>query len=167
MDESSLLDLLECSLCLKLLDTTARVLPCQHTCCRCLQSIVSSKNELCCPECRIVVECGANILLVRLLDGIWQRPRNSPTGSPTVGRHHCAGSNNSNNHSTGCAATGGTHPHTSSLRDSAAESQNVILLAKPHQGLCKRNVTPTEHSIKVCISKRHYFTSEPRHVPKQ
>ncbi|CAJ0942843.1 unnamed protein product [Ranitomeya imitator] len=39
--------------------------------------------------------------------------------------------------------------------------------SQAHQGLCKRNVTPAEHSIKVCISKRHYFTSEPRHVPKQ
>ncbi|XP_075708767.1 E3 ubiquitin-protein ligase SH3RF3 isoform X2 [Rhinoderma darwinii] len=143
MDESSLLDLLECSVCLERLDTTARVLPCQHTFCRrCLQSIVSSRNELRCPECRILVECGvddlpANILLVRLLDGIRQRPRNSPTGSPTAGGHHCAGSNNSNNHSPGCSATGGTpgtHPHstvcTPNLRELAAASQNALLLAK-------------------------------------
>uniref|UniRef100_A0A803VZC0 RING-type E3 ubiquitin transferase n=1 Tax=Ficedula albicollis TaxID=59894 RepID=A0A803VZC0_FICAL len=34
MDESSLLDLLECSVCLERLDTTAKVLPCQHTFCR-------------------------------------------------------------------------------------------------------------------------------------
>ncbi|XP_062457642.1 E3 ubiquitin-protein ligase SH3RF3 isoform X2 [Rhea pennata] len=81
MDESSLLDLLECSVCLERLDTTAKVLPCQHTFCRrCLESIVSSRHELRCPECRILVGCGvdelpANILLVRLLDGIRQRPR--------------------------------------------------------------------------------------------
>ncbi|XP_044143596.1 E3 ubiquitin-protein ligase SH3RF3 isoform X2 [Bufo gargarizans] len=133
MDESSLLDLLECSVCLERLDTSARVLPCQHTFCRrCLQSIVSSRNELRCPECRILVECGvddlpANILLVRLLDGIRQRPRNSPTGSPIAGGHHCAGTNNSNNHSPGCSATGGTlgsHPH------SAAASHSALLLAK-------------------------------------
>nr|XP_003218783.1 PREDICTED: SH3 domain-containing RING finger protein 3 isoform X2 [Anolis carolinensis] len=80
MDESSLLDLLECSVCLERLDTTAKVLPCQHTFCRrCLESIVSSRHELRCPECRILVGCGvdelpANILLVRLLDGIRQRP---------------------------------------------------------------------------------------------
>uniref|UniRef100_A0A667Z4M6 RING-type E3 ubiquitin transferase n=1 Tax=Myripristis murdjan TaxID=586833 RepID=A0A667Z4M6_9TELE len=81
MDESSsLLDLLECSVCLERLDTTAKVLPCQHTFCRrCLENIVSSRNELRCPECRILVDCGvddlpANILLVRLLDGIKQRP---------------------------------------------------------------------------------------------
>ncbi|XP_063809898.1 E3 ubiquitin-protein ligase SH3RF3 isoform X3 [Pseudophryne corroboree] len=147
MDESSLLDLLECSVCLERLDTTARVLPCQHTFCRrCLQSIVSSRNELRCPECRILVECGvddlpANILLVRLLDGIRQRPRSSPSGSPTASGHHTS-SNNSNNHSSncnspGCSATGGTsarHPHsaacTPTLRDLAAASQNAILLAK-------------------------------------
>ncbi|KAJ8012997.1 hypothetical protein DPEC_G00048710 [Dallia pectoralis] len=82
MDESSLLDLLECSVCLERLDTTAKVLPCQHTFCRrCLENILSSRNELRCPECRILVGCEvdelpANILLVRLLDGIKQRPRN-------------------------------------------------------------------------------------------
>ncbi|XP_008152328.2 E3 ubiquitin-protein ligase SH3RF3 [Eptesicus fuscus] len=90
MDESSLLDLLECSVCLERLDTTAKVLPCQHTFCRrCLESILCSRRELRCPECRILVGCGvdelpANILLVRLLDGIRQRPRAgaSPGGSP-------------------------------------------------------------------------------------
>ncbi|KAM7407635.1 hypothetical protein PAMA_003390 [Pampus argenteus] len=87
MDESSsLLDLLECSVCLERLDTTAKVLPCQHTFCRrCLENIVSSRNELRCPECRILVDCGvddlpANILLVRLLDGIKQRPQRGNGG---------------------------------------------------------------------------------------
>ncbi|XP_068124408.1 E3 ubiquitin-protein ligase SH3RF3 isoform X2 [Hyperolius riggenbachi] len=149
MDESSLLDLLECSVCLERLDTSARVLPCQHTFCRrCLQSIVSSRNELRCPECRILVECGvddlpANILLVRLLDGIRQRPRSSPTGSPLASGHHSgSSSNNSNNHSSncgspGCSATGGTTAApprhavcTQSLRDLAAASQSALLLAK-------------------------------------
>ncbi|XP_063776690.1 E3 ubiquitin-protein ligase SH3RF1 isoform X2 [Pseudophryne corroboree] len=81
MDESALLDLLECPVCLERLDATAKVLPCQHTFCkRCLLGIVSSRSELRCPECRTLVECGvdelpSNILLVRLLDGIKQRPR--------------------------------------------------------------------------------------------
>ncbi|XP_063314256.1 E3 ubiquitin-protein ligase SH3RF1 isoform X1 [Pelobates fuscus] len=81
MDESALLDLLECPVCLERLDASAKVLPCQHTFCkRCLLGIVSSRNELRCPECRTLVECGvdelpSNILLVRLLDGIKQRPR--------------------------------------------------------------------------------------------
>nr|XP_032812424.1 E3 ubiquitin-protein ligase SH3RF1-like isoform X1 [Petromyzon marinus] len=77
MDESSLLDLLECPVCLERLDSTAKVLPCQHTFCkRCLQSIVSSRQgELRCPECRTLVRSAvddlpSNILLLRLLDGI-------------------------------------------------------------------------------------------------
>uniref|UniRef100_A0A8D0CH92 RING-type E3 ubiquitin transferase n=1 Tax=Scleropages formosus TaxID=113540 RepID=A0A8D0CH92_SCLFO len=84
---SSLLDLLECSVCLERLDATAKVLPCQHTFCRrCLENILCSRNELRCPECRILVDCGvdelpANILLVRLLDGIKQRPRNGGRAS--------------------------------------------------------------------------------------
>eukprot|EP00079_Xenopus_tropicalis_P011631 XP_002937706.1 PREDICTED: SH3 domain-containing RING finger protein 3 [Xenopus tropicalis] len=141
MDESSLLDLLECSVCLERLDTSARVLPCQHTFCRrCLHSIVSSRNELRCPECRILVECGvddlpANILLVRLLDGIRQRPRGSPTGSPTATGQH-GSSNNSNNHSSNCGSPGCSAAHTanasctSSLRDLATASQNALMLAK-------------------------------------
>ncbi|XP_072253350.1 E3 ubiquitin-protein ligase SH3RF3-like isoform X2 [Leuresthes tenuis] len=97
-DSSSLLDLLECSVCLERLDTTAKVLPCQHTFCRrCLENIVSSRNELRCPECRILVDCGvddlpANILLVRLLDGIKQRPqRGSGGGVGAGGRQSLAG----------------------------------------------------------------------------
>lgn len=81
MDESVLLDLLECPVCLERLVASAKVLPCQHTFCRrCLQGIVGSRGELRCPECRTLVEIGvdelpSNILLVRLLDGIKQRPR--------------------------------------------------------------------------------------------
>ncbi|XP_077391377.1 E3 ubiquitin-protein ligase SH3RF1 [Festucalex cinctus] len=87
MDESVLLDLLECPVCLERLDASAKVLPCQHTFCRrCLQGIVGSRGELRCPECRTLVECGvdelpSNILLVRLLDGIKQRPRRAPPGA--------------------------------------------------------------------------------------
>lgn len=86
MDESALLDLLECPVCLERLDATAKVLPCQHTFCRrCLLGIVGSRGELRCPECRTLVESGvdelpSNILLVRLLDGIRQRPRRPGTG---------------------------------------------------------------------------------------
>ncbi|KAM6136417.1 LOW QUALITY PROTEIN: E3 ubiquitin-protein ligase SH3RF1 [Phoenicopterus ruber ruber] len=89
MDESALLDLLECPVCLERLDASAKVLPCQHTFCkRCLLGIVSSRNELRCPECRTLVDCGvdelpSNILLVRLLDGIKQRPRKPSAGGGT------------------------------------------------------------------------------------
>lgn len=86
MDESVLLDLLECPVCLERLDASAKVLPCQHTFCRrCLQGILGSRGELRCPECRTLVECAvdelpSNILLVRLLDGIKQRPRKAGPG---------------------------------------------------------------------------------------
>lgn len=76
MDEAFLNDLLECSVCLEQLDSSSKVLPCQHTFCkRCLQEIVNSHKELRCPECRILVETKiedlpCNILLVRLLEGI-------------------------------------------------------------------------------------------------
>nr|XP_020459190.1 E3 ubiquitin-protein ligase SH3RF1 isoform X2 [Monopterus albus] len=87
MDESVLLDLLECPVCLERLDASAKVLPCQHTFCRrCLQGILGSRGELRCPECRTLVECAvdelpSNILLVRLLDGIKQRPRRTGPGA--------------------------------------------------------------------------------------
>ncbi|XP_041862362.1 E3 ubiquitin-protein ligase SH3RF1 isoform X2 [Melanotaenia boesemani] len=87
MDESVLLDLLECPVCLERLDASAKVLPCQHTFCRrCLQGILGSRGELRCPECRTLVECAvdelpSNILLVRLLDGIKQRPRRAGSGA--------------------------------------------------------------------------------------
>lgn len=86
MDESALLDLLECPVCLERLDATAKVLPCQHTFCRrCLLGILGSRGELRCPECRTLVESAvdelpSNILLVRLLDGIKQRPRRAGNG---------------------------------------------------------------------------------------
>lgn len=105
MDESVLLDLLECPVCLERLDASAKVLPCQHTFCRrCLQGILGSRGELRCPECRTLVECAvdelpSNILLVRLLDGIKQRPRKPGPGaavctngtSGAVARSHSSG----------------------------------------------------------------------------
>ncbi|KAI8040156.1 E3 ubiquitin-protein ligase SH3RF1 [Drosophila gunungcola] len=78
MDEHTLNDLLECSVCLDRLDTTSKVLPCQHTFCRkCLQDIVASQHKLRCPECRILVsskidELPPNVLLMRILEGMKQ-----------------------------------------------------------------------------------------------
>lgn len=78
MDEHTLNDLLECSVCLERLDTTSKVLPCQHTFCRkCLQDIVASQHKLRCPECRILVSCKIdelppNVLLMRILEGMKQ-----------------------------------------------------------------------------------------------
>uniref|UniRef100_H3APU3 RING-type E3 ubiquitin transferase n=1 Tax=Latimeria chalumnae TaxID=7897 RepID=H3APU3_LATCH len=76
MEDLALLDLLECPVCFERLDVTAKVLPCQHTFCKpCLQRIQRARKELRCPECRSPVSCGieelpANLLLVRLLDGL-------------------------------------------------------------------------------------------------
>ncbi|XP_068623029.1 E3 ubiquitin-protein ligase SH3RF1 [Battus philenor] len=76
MDEGLLNDLLECSVCLERLDTSSRVLPCQHTfCLKCLKVIVESHKELRCPECRILVEAKVedlppNVLLMRILEGM-------------------------------------------------------------------------------------------------
>lgn len=81
MDEGVLNELLECSVCLERLDSSSKVLPCQHTFCkRCLEEIYTSRNELRCPECRILVETkicdlSNNFLLIRLLEGIKSVPR--------------------------------------------------------------------------------------------
>lgn len=69
-------DLLECSVCLERLDTSSKVLPCQHTFCKkCLEEIVSTHRELRCPECRILVDAKVddlppNVLLMRILEGM-------------------------------------------------------------------------------------------------
>nr|XP_056717841.1 E3 ubiquitin-protein ligase SH3RF3 [Euleptes europaea] len=145
MDESSLLDLLECSVCLERLDTTAKALPCQHTFCRrCLERIVSSRRELRCPECRVLVGCAVdqlphNILLVRLLDGIRQRPR-APTaaGGAGHGGHGghgggapapaaAAGGGGTQAHAHAAAAPPGCHPAASPSAAAAAASAAASL----------------------------------------
>ncbi|XP_066999315.2 E3 ubiquitin-protein ligase SH3RF3 [Anabrus simplex] len=76
MDEWTLNDLLECSVCLERLDTSSKVLPCQHTFCKkCLEEIVSTHKELRCPECRVLVnskieDLPPNVLLMRILEGM-------------------------------------------------------------------------------------------------
>ncbi|XP_022913310.1 E3 ubiquitin-protein ligase SH3RF1-like isoform X2 [Onthophagus taurus] len=76
MDEGTLNDLLECSVCLERLDTSSKVLPCQHTFCKkCLEEIVDRHKELRCPECRILIhtkidDLPPNVLLMRILEGM-------------------------------------------------------------------------------------------------
>lgn len=102
MDEQSLNELLECSVCLERLDHSSKVLPCQHTFCRrCLEEIISTKRELRCPECRTLVEVRVddlppNILLVRLLEGI--KTRQTVDGSRS-GRRNDAGSSSNGSRS--------------------------------------------------------------------
>ncbi|KAL7858496.1 hypothetical protein AOLI_G00185980 [Acnodon oligacanthus] len=78
----ALIELLECPLCTKPLDVTAKVLPCQHTFCQpCLLRLEASSSSphMCCPECRAplsgrVETLPTNLLLARLLQGL-QRER--------------------------------------------------------------------------------------------
>ncbi|XP_074650753.1 E3 ubiquitin-protein ligase SH3RF3-like [Tubulanus polymorphus] len=90
MDEQALNELLECSVCLEQLDSSSKVLPCQHTFCRrCLDEIVCAKSELRCPECRTLVDIAVdnlppNILLVRLLEGLKTQCRLSAVQQTTV-----------------------------------------------------------------------------------
>ncbi|XP_070692981.1 E3 ubiquitin-protein ligase SH3RF2 [Pempheris klunzingeri] len=81
MEELSLVALLECPLCSRQLDGSAKVLPCQHTfCMSCLQRLEAAHSQLLCPECRAPVpvrtveELPANLLLVRLLEGLQSSP---------------------------------------------------------------------------------------------
>lgn len=146
MDESSsLLDLLECSVCLERLDTTAKVLPCQHTFCRrCLENIVSSRNELRCPECRILVECGvddlpANILLVRLLDGIKQRPQRGNGGVGAGGRQSLTAVSLQ-----GYAAGISASPPGTAIRElPVAVRSSPVKVGHFPSNLCKRDVAQT------------------------
>lgn len=91
MDEGTLNDLLECSVCLERLDTSSKVLPCQHTFCKkCLHEIVDSHKELRCPECRILVPCKVdelppNVLLMRILEGMKNA---APKRNHRSGIHH-------------------------------------------------------------------------------
>ncbi|XP_061512655.1 E3 ubiquitin-protein ligase SH3RF3 [Anopheles gambiae] len=90
MDERLLNDLLECSVCLERLDSSSKVLPCQHTFCRkCLEEIVASHQELRCPECRVLVEVRIdelppNVLLMRILEGMKTAELNSQNTSQTT-----------------------------------------------------------------------------------
>ncbi|KAK2585557.1 hypothetical protein KPH14_010195 [Odynerus spinipes] len=104
MDECMLNDLLECSVCLERLDTSSKVLPCQHTFCKkCLEEIVSTHRELRCPECRVLVDAKVddlppNVLLMRILEGMRNAApksikavsRNNPGPQRLFGGHQVA-----------------------------------------------------------------------------
>ncbi|XP_058798948.1 E3 ubiquitin-protein ligase SH3RF3 isoform X2 [Phymastichus coffea] len=91
MDECMLNDLLECSVCLERLDTSSKVLPCQHTFCKkCLEEIIITHRELRCPECRILVsvkveDLPPNVLLMRILEGMKNAtPKGNKTPQRTI-----------------------------------------------------------------------------------
>lgn len=82
----TLLECLECAICLNTLDLSNRVLPCQHTFCKkCLEAIVRSRKELRCPECRTLFEASIlsqlppNVLLMRILEGMKSMSTTSTT----------------------------------------------------------------------------------------
>ncbi|XP_053670084.1 E3 ubiquitin-protein ligase SH3RF3 [Anopheles nili] len=109
MDERLLNDLLECSVCLERLDSSSKVLPCQHTFCRkCLEEIVASHQELRCPECRVLVEVRIdelppNVLLMRILEGMKtaelnnQNSSQAANGKPTSNRNQSQGATPTSN----------------------------------------------------------------------
>lgn len=137
MDESVLLDLLECPVCLERLDASAKVLPCQHTFCRrCLQGILGSRGELRCPECRTLVECAvdelpSNILLVRLLDGIKQRPRRTGSGAGVCTNGTSGATARAHGSGTREQATPGAQPQRAQAKSTAVRvsmlPDNVLL----------------------------------------
>lgn len=97
MDEGILNDLLECSVCFERLDTSSKVLPCQHTFCKkCLGGIVEKHKELRCPECRVLVPCKIedlppNVLLMRILEGMKNSvPKKQPQRLIRVVNHNTA-----------------------------------------------------------------------------
>lgn len=86
MEELPLKALLQCPLCLEQLDTSAKVLPCQHTFCKpCLQRQETGHSQLLCPECQTPAQAGTaeelptNLLLVRLLEGLQVNPGHTRT----------------------------------------------------------------------------------------
>lgn len=102
MDQNTLYEILECSVCMEVLDGTSRVLPCQHTFCRrCLDEIVATKKFLQCPECRMPVnkrveDLPPNILLVRLLETMKTMAHQRSSNS----RHNAECGRSSNRHAT-------------------------------------------------------------------
>ena len=100
--EGLMTDLLECSVCLEPLDSSHRVLPCQHTfCLACLEDLASKQklkgvaedpNEphplFLCPECRAEIytpisSLPTNVILNRILSGLNQPNKiQSPNTTP-------------------------------------------------------------------------------------
>ncbi|XP_058116425.1 E3 ubiquitin-protein ligase SH3RF3 [Anopheles ziemanni] len=119
MDERLLNDLLECSVCLERLDSSSKVLPCQHTFCRkCLEEIVASHQELRCPECRVLVEVRIdelppNVLLMRILEGMKTAELNSQNTNhqPSPGNNGKPTCNRNQSQGAAPNAGGGYHHH--------------------------------------------------------
>ena len=122
MDEKALNELLECSVCLDRLDSSSKVLPCQHTFCRwCLEEIVTTKKELRCPECRCLVEINVselptNILLMRLLEGMKNAARSSGSSTKSSPSRVSDKTGSGPTSPTHCSAEGGSQSPVHKVR---------------------------------------------------
>ncbi|XP_050307708.1 E3 ubiquitin-protein ligase SH3RF3 isoform X3 [Anthonomus grandis grandis] len=158
MDEGTLNDLLECSVCLERLDTSSKVLPCQHTFCKkCLQDIYQRHKELRCPECRIIVttkieDLPPNVLLMRLLEGMKNsgvvpppkrapKPNKSPSQHSTVqnlAQQHLV--ERSNNKHSGHVIP--HQPYAKALYDYISKDRGDLSFKKGDIIILKRKVDP-------------------------
>ncbi|XP_046395589.1 E3 ubiquitin-protein ligase SH3RF3 isoform X2 [Ischnura elegans] len=152
MDEWMLNDLLECSVCLERLDTSSKVLPCQHTFCRkCLEEIVSTHKELRCPECRILVELRIddlppNVLLMRILEGMRNAPKKRGVSN---------------------SASTSSRPHPAML----LQQQQQGFLSSPHNPQPQQQSPGHQHHHRTYLAPhpaaREHHSIRSHHSPKQ
>ncbi|XP_037976198.2 E3 ubiquitin-protein ligase SH3RF3 isoform X2 [Plutella xylostella] len=144
MDEGLLNDLLECSVCLERLDTSSRVLPCQHTfCLKCLKVIVESHKELRCPECRVLVEARVdelppNVLLMRILEGM----RNAPRKPAPAARQRAAHSHQGQPASGHFQSAKQPPPHARALYDYISKEAGDLSFKKGETILLQKRLDP-------------------------
>ncbi|XP_065333982.1 E3 ubiquitin-protein ligase SH3RF1-like isoform X1 [Cloeon dipterum] len=128
MDEWTLNDLLECSVCLDRLDTSSKVLPCQHTFCKkCLLDIYEAHKELRCPECRVLIECTidelpCNVLLMRILESINHSGKKPAAAKPVAAPHHVSEPRHHHRHQ---------HTSNPATKPETTAKEHVILSCQP------------------------------------
>uniref|UniRef100_H3CU68 SH3 domain containing ring finger 2 n=1 Tax=Tetraodon nigroviridis TaxID=99883 RepID=H3CU68_TETNG len=161
-EEPALMALLECPLCLEPLDVSAKVLPCQHTfCMRCLQEhqAAHAPSPPLCPDCRAPVaartveELPANLLLVRLLEGL----RGSPGPS---GDRQRAGYSASSSRSEVTVGEGQQHPENQPREVSPGPSASVSKLC--HADFISA-ATPLRHHLHPECKQLFYYSNNDEH----
>lgn len=152
MDEWMLNDLLECSVCLERLDTSSKVLPCQHTFCKkCLEEIVESHKELRCPECRVLVdisidELPPNVLLMRILEGMKNAPKKRVSGSKI---HQGVLGHGASSVTTHHGSTVSQHHSTTAMMHSMSTQHHAT--------------TAAQHLASL---QQHHHVASPAHIPR-
>lgn len=77
--------LLECGICLDMLNETCKMLPCQHTYCKtCLENTRRNEGCLRCPQCRTVIDIDINdlpknLVLLSLIEQVKKKPLPPPS----------------------------------------------------------------------------------------